>query len=98
MYSPCSVLSSTTSCRQFVSPACCFLRSARRVTGLCGGTYFGISIGLGAHEGCSTGPPLCWAKPGDEARAAAHTMMAVSYTHLRAHETPEHLVCRLLLE
>eukprot|EP00658_Telonema_sp_P-2_P043322 TRINITY_DN31260_c0_g1_i1.p1 TRINITY_DN31260_c0_g1~~TRINITY_DN31260_c0_g1_i1.p1 ORF type:complete len:171 (+),score=50.37 TRINITY_DN31260_c0_g1_i1:648-1160(+) len=26
------------------------------------------------------------------------TMGAVSYTHLRAHETPEHLVCRLLLE
>eukprot|EP00658_Telonema_sp_P-2_P042990 TRINITY_DN30953_c0_g1_i2.p1 TRINITY_DN30953_c0_g1~~TRINITY_DN30953_c0_g1_i2.p1 ORF type:complete len:215 (-),score=34.52 TRINITY_DN30953_c0_g1_i2:63-707(-) len=25
-------------------------------------------------------------------------VMAVSYTHLRAHETPEHLVCRLLLE
>src|SRR5678816_3410715 len=23
-------------------------------------------------------------------------MTAVSYTHLRAHETPEHLVCRLL--
>ena len=23
---------------------------------------------------------------------------AVSYTHLQAHETPEHLVCRLLLE
>eukprot|EP00658_Telonema_sp_P-2_P027289 TRINITY_DN21101_c0_g1_i1.p1 TRINITY_DN21101_c0_g1~~TRINITY_DN21101_c0_g1_i1.p1 ORF type:complete len:342 (-),score=59.01 TRINITY_DN21101_c0_g1_i1:48-1073(-) len=29
------------------------------------------------------------------ARGATH---AVSYTHLRAHETPEHLVCRLLLE
>ena len=26
------------------------------------------------------------------------TFAAVSYTHLRAHETPEHLVCRLLLE
>eukprot|EP00658_Telonema_sp_P-2_P044265 TRINITY_DN32121_c0_g1_i4.p1 TRINITY_DN32121_c0_g1~~TRINITY_DN32121_c0_g1_i4.p1 ORF type:complete len:443 (+),score=50.19 TRINITY_DN32121_c0_g1_i4:250-1578(+) len=26
------------------------------------------------------------------------TTPAVSYTHLRAHETPEHLVCRLLLE
>src|SRR5678816_4882834 len=26
------------------------------------------------------------------------TMAPVSYTHLRAHETPEHLVCRLLLE
>ena len=26
------------------------------------------------------------------------TGIAVSYTHLRAHETPEHLVCRLLLE
>ena len=25
-------------------------------------------------------------------------IFAVSYTHLRAHETPEHLVCRLLLE
>ena len=24
--------------------------------------------------------------------------ISVSYTHLRAHETPEHLVCRLLLE
>eukprot|EP00658_Telonema_sp_P-2_P021783 TRINITY_DN18686_c0_g2_i5.p2 TRINITY_DN18686_c0_g2~~TRINITY_DN18686_c0_g2_i5.p2 ORF type:complete len:108 (-),score=33.13 TRINITY_DN18686_c0_g2_i5:55-378(-) len=24
--------------------------------------------------------------------------VTVSYTHLRAHETPEHLVCRLLLE
>src|SRR5674536_27966 len=26
------------------------------------------------------------------------SMYPVSYTHLRAHETPEHLVCRLLLE
>eukprot|EP00658_Telonema_sp_P-2_P064679 TRINITY_DN53853_c0_g1_i1.p2 TRINITY_DN53853_c0_g1~~TRINITY_DN53853_c0_g1_i1.p2 ORF type:complete len:106 (-),score=30.62 TRINITY_DN53853_c0_g1_i1:56-373(-) len=26
------------------------------------------------------------------------TTPSVSYTHLRAHETPEHLVCRLLLE
>jgi len=26
------------------------------------------------------------------------TTGSVSYTHLRAHETPEHLVCRLLLE
>src|SRR5678815_383460 len=25
-------------------------------------------------------------------------VQSVSYTHLRAHETPEHLVCRLLLE
>eukprot|EP00658_Telonema_sp_P-2_P069359 TRINITY_DN58538_c0_g1_i1.p1 TRINITY_DN58538_c0_g1~~TRINITY_DN58538_c0_g1_i1.p1 ORF type:complete len:132 (-),score=39.02 TRINITY_DN58538_c0_g1_i1:82-477(-) len=27
-----------------------------------------------------------------------YTTGTVSYTHLRAHETPEHLVCRLLLE
>src|SRR5678816_299198 len=26
------------------------------------------------------------------------TVYTVSHTHLRAHETPEHLVCRLLLE
>src|SRR5674536_390943 len=31
-------------------------------------------------------------------KALAHASMPVSYTHLRAHETPEHLVCRLLLE
>ena len=31
----------------------------------------------------------------DEIPASAHP--SVSYTHLRAHETPEHLVCRLLL-
>src|SRR5678815_2135994 len=30
--------------------------------------------------------------------ARPHSMETVSYTHLRAHETPEHLVCRLLLE
>src|SRR5678815_708349 len=30
-------------------------------------------------------------------RADAVPEKAVSYTHLRAHETPEHLVCRLLL-
>src|SRR5678815_4913276 len=29
---------------------------------------------------------------------APEGVLAVSYTHLRAHETPEHLVCRLLLE
>eukprot|EP00658_Telonema_sp_P-2_P044348 TRINITY_DN3220_c0_g1_i2.p1 TRINITY_DN3220_c0_g1~~TRINITY_DN3220_c0_g1_i2.p1 ORF type:complete len:112 (+),score=31.12 TRINITY_DN3220_c0_g1_i2:124-459(+) len=29
---------------------------------------------------------------------SAHSFPPVSYTHLRAHETPEHLVCRLLLE
>eukprot|EP00658_Telonema_sp_P-2_P053995 TRINITY_DN42841_c0_g1_i1.p1 TRINITY_DN42841_c0_g1~~TRINITY_DN42841_c0_g1_i1.p1 ORF type:complete len:103 (+),score=13.43 TRINITY_DN42841_c0_g1_i1:184-492(+) len=28
----------------------------------------------------------------------AGATIPVSYTHLRAHETPEHLVCRLLLE
>src|SRR5678816_4794967 len=29
---------------------------------------------------------------------ATYNHKPVSYTHLRAHETPEHLVCRLLLE
>ena len=32
-----------------------------------------------------------------QAEAEAERLKAVSYTHLRAHETPEHLVCRLLL-
>ena len=30
--------------------------------------------------------------------ASAVATKPVSYTHLRAHETPEHLVCSLLLE
>eukprot|EP00658_Telonema_sp_P-2_P025166 TRINITY_DN20132_c0_g1_i2.p1 TRINITY_DN20132_c0_g1~~TRINITY_DN20132_c0_g1_i2.p1 ORF type:complete len:100 (+),score=19.21 TRINITY_DN20132_c0_g1_i2:477-776(+) len=30
--------------------------------------------------------------------ASGAPLIPVSYTHLRAHETPEHLVCRLLLE
>src|SRR5674536_374527 len=30
--------------------------------------------------------------------ALVRSLLPVSYTHLRAHETPEHLVCRLLLE
>src|SRR5678816_1468579 len=34
----------------------------------------------------------------DYIEAVAAYYEAVSYTHLRAHETPEHLVCRLLLE
>src|SRR5674536_305588 len=35
--------------------------------------------------------------PADRTSAFTRTA-SVSYTHLRAHETPEHLVCRLLLE
>src|SRR5678815_5018021 len=44
------------------------------------------------------------ASPADAAWMAAFSAstlvcsVTVSYTHLRAHETPEHLVCRLLLE
>src|SRR5678815_5146919 len=32
----------------------------------------------------------------ENARQPRRVAVAVSYTHLRAHETPEHLVCRLL--
>ena len=35
---------------------------------------------------------------GSTAKDIRTALTAVSYTHLRAHETPEHLVCRLLLE
>eukprot|EP00658_Telonema_sp_P-2_P003627 TRINITY_DN11351_c0_g1_i2.p1 TRINITY_DN11351_c0_g1~~TRINITY_DN11351_c0_g1_i2.p1 ORF type:complete len:460 (-),score=87.29 TRINITY_DN11351_c0_g1_i2:27-1406(-) len=37
------------------------------------------------------------AKP-EDMEEAMRRLSPVSYTHLRAHETPEHLVCRLLLE
>src|SRR5678815_3065989 len=47
-------------------------------------------------------PNICTIHEIDEADGrtfiAMEMLEAVSYTHLRAHETPEHLVCRLLLE
>eukprot|EP00658_Telonema_sp_P-2_P057656 TRINITY_DN4608_c0_g2_i3.p1 TRINITY_DN4608_c0_g2~~TRINITY_DN4608_c0_g2_i3.p1 ORF type:complete len:135 (+),score=50.13 TRINITY_DN4608_c0_g2_i3:76-480(+) len=52
-------------------------------------------------EGLSFGCEIEAARPrkgcGEPAISCA-TVNPVSYTHLRAHETPEHLVCRLLLE
>eukprot|EP00658_Telonema_sp_P-2_P075561 TRINITY_DN65165_c0_g1_i1.p1 TRINITY_DN65165_c0_g1~~TRINITY_DN65165_c0_g1_i1.p1 ORF type:complete len:134 (-),score=17.36 TRINITY_DN65165_c0_g1_i1:7-408(-) len=45
-----------------------------------------VAEGLAPAGGSSiSAPDFQWVSP-------------VSYTHLRAHETPEHLVCRLLLE
>ena len=35
---------------------------------------------------------------GDRLRLIGKRVVAVSYTHLRAHETDSYLVCRLLLE
>src|SRR5678815_4740787 len=37
-------------------------------------------------------------RPDRGSAARVRALPAVSYTHLRAHETPEHPVCRLLLE
>src|SRR5678816_492426 len=39
-----------------------------------------------------------WGLGDDFQQSLRISATAVSYTHLRAHETPEHLVCRLLLE
>src|SRR5680860_1621918 len=36
--------------------------------------------------------------PGMNGLEVVHRLAAVSYTHLRAHETDSYLVCRLLLE
>ena len=57
---------------------------------------------------CPRNAPWLAVNMPENARAAAKAanfelprllgMDTVSYTHLRAHETPEHLVCRLLLE
>ena len=51
-----------------------------------------MTIGLKLKEepvnrGSNIFPIQIWIKP-----------IPVSYTHLRAHETPEHLVCRILVE
>ena len=60
----------------------------------------GVSVGVISEAGC---PGI--ADPGAEVVKTAHDknlevvpLVAVSYTHLRAHETEADLVCRLLLE
>src|SRR5674536_286491 len=62
------------------------------------------STGWVAAQSCTPGPSMVSAPnvSGAQSRMTQLTLTyapaPVSYTHLRAHETPEHLVCRLLLE
>src|SRR5678815_962987 len=54
--------------------------------------------GTGGTPGSKSWPGPGAQPPRKASRALRRTRRApVSYTHLRAHETPEHLVCRLLL-
>src|SRR5678816_2496766 len=64
-------------------------------------------LSRGRSERCPHSPPAAWSAVFfTNVRAALHEafrslppgrsrLPPVSYTHLRAHETPEHLVCRL---
>ena len=70
--------------------------------------YHGRERGIDSHtamgheftgEVVEAGSEVTSLKLGDQVVSAFTTACGpVSYTHLRAHETPEHLVCRLLLE
>eukprot|EP00658_Telonema_sp_P-2_P039657 TRINITY_DN2833_c0_g1_i1.p1 TRINITY_DN2833_c0_g1~~TRINITY_DN2833_c0_g1_i1.p1 ORF type:complete len:650 (-),score=101.94 TRINITY_DN2833_c0_g1_i1:73-2022(-) len=51
---------------------------------------YAVDIGDSGVGGVSSSPP--------SSSTPTTPRTTVSYTHLRAHETPEHLVCRLLLE
>src|SRR5678816_3392158 len=62
--------------------------------------YPAPTIGQPAPSGCTAGgiaptgrPPI--SRKRSRSMERAPTSNPVSYTHLRAHETPEHLVCRL---
>eukprot|EP00658_Telonema_sp_P-2_P023502 TRINITY_DN19423_c0_g1_i4.p1 TRINITY_DN19423_c0_g1~~TRINITY_DN19423_c0_g1_i4.p1 ORF type:complete len:105 (+),score=25.49 TRINITY_DN19423_c0_g1_i4:475-789(+) len=62
-----------------------------------------ISIAISenwASNSCCSNTLMSDAPETQQARASTVLSRSgtVSYTHLRAHETPEHLVCRLLLE
>src|SRR5678815_5368768 len=56
------------------------------------------SFGIGLHPRAIIAVCLRLDTTGTQLMAGSVGLKAVSYTHLRAHETPEHLVCRLLLE
>eukprot|EP00658_Telonema_sp_P-2_P063131 TRINITY_DN51845_c0_g1_i1.p1 TRINITY_DN51845_c0_g1~~TRINITY_DN51845_c0_g1_i1.p1 ORF type:complete len:126 (+),score=31.65 TRINITY_DN51845_c0_g1_i1:108-485(+) len=72
--------------------------------------YMAMSYSTGPATNClsafldSTGTPFRNSTAGMQSVVLAGSFAVdggarpVSYTHLRAHETPEHLVCRLLLE
>src|SRR5678816_4814026 len=62
------------------------LRSKFHLSGTDAGTLFSI-LPFGILTGSLIFGPVC----------DRYGYKTVSYTHLRAHETPEHLVCRLLL-
>ena len=55
-------------------------------------------LGYAANAMCVWDVPDARADAAGAALAREEAVTPVSYTHLRAHETPEHLVCRLLLE
>ena len=54
--------------------------------------------GVGSASGRWPVATVPLAEPDDREGDQEAGEEAVSYTHLRAHETPEHLVCRLMLE
>src|SRR5678815_2998091 len=58
--------------------------------------YLDWSVKMYRPSGYSA--PLGNTMNGRTRSVSGSTTAPVSYTHLRAHETPEHLVCRLLLE
>src|SRR5678815_5502107 len=67
--------------------------------GILQGTYETFAEAARQHFGGSlAGRLVLTAGLGGMGGAQPLAATTVSYTHLRAHETPEHLVCRLLLE
>src|SRR5678815_175443 len=68
-----------------------------RVISLIEDVYRKYDIILCISTYSATAPLTAFAKHYGFRGATLHGVNPVSYTHLRAHETPEHLVCRLLL-
>ena len=61
-------------------------------------TIFNELTGLNQHTGNWPGKTVTNATGSYTFNNFQFTLVAVSYTHLRAHETKANLVCRLLLE
>eukprot|EP00658_Telonema_sp_P-2_P085760 TRINITY_DN9848_c0_g1_i1.p1 TRINITY_DN9848_c0_g1~~TRINITY_DN9848_c0_g1_i1.p1 ORF type:complete len:141 (+),score=44.85 TRINITY_DN9848_c0_g1_i1:134-556(+) len=68
----------------------------RRVVHLEGMIYLNRTLFLEELDSGEEGAEIVWT--GGGLSGGQPIPGSVSYTHLRAHETPEHLVCRLLLE
>src|SRR5680860_1803390 len=87
----------STSSQVTLAPSCASRKSTQSRTAWCSTTLTKSRTRRGSTSRRAQNKPLM-ARLSDSVPPEVNSTSAVSYTHLRAHETDSYLVCRLLLE